>query len=239
MDRNNALIDVAGLLAETGDVEAALKIVHANTDRRGDFEHKAYARIATGQADTGDFAGALKTVELIKPYSSASFEMQLEIDYAARDRAQEESTIATIQIEQACDVAGAKETLMSALNTFDQIQDKSTKEANMYWVARAADDISSRASPGGGANATNESGILAEIQAAVQPAIPVIKVSDWLHMLDDDNEYWLQNANLVGIVHCALNTNRFWTFPAIWRLCPHLTMPRNNLTHSEMPPRES
>ena len=31
-------------------------------------------------------------------------------------------------------------------------------------------------------------------------------------MLDDDNEYWLQNANLVGIVHCALNTEPFLDF---------------------------
>jgi tetratricopeptide (TPR) repeat protein len=49
---------------------------------------------------------------------------------------------------------------------------------------------------------TNQAVVVAEIQAAVQPAIPAIKVSDWLEKLDGDNEY--------GV--CALNTKPFLDF---------------------------
>jgi hypothetical protein len=211
-DDRHVLIGFAGLLAEAGDVAGALKVADTFTGWKGD----AYAEIARGQADNGDFEGALKTIREID---------RDDVRNVAQYRAKEESAIATIQIEKGCDVAGAKETLRSALSEADSIQDKDTKDDALSDIAEASKIIPFKASNGyrwgavtmgergaasdaedysfkasQGKSDAGETVVRARIQAAVQPATPVIKVSDWLHLLDDDlnTEPFLDFANYLA-----------------------------------------
>jgi hypothetical protein len=104
--RQIALERVAPLWAKTGDILTALKV--ANLFQEEWIKRDIYWSIARALAEAGDFAEALKTTYLI-----AEGEGQI--------RGYSLTTIAIAQIE-ADDMAGARNTLASALRAFDLVK---------------------------------------------------------------------------------------------------------------------
>lgn len=226
--KHYAQLHIAAVQMDAGDMAGARQtLVSAakNADLfEGDAKSEAQSIIAKAQIKAGDMTSAIQTL--------ASAQKTVDLIRDSADKSRVQSYIAEAQLE-AGDLAGAKLTLASAQKTTDLIQGESYGKS---WAQSALAEAQARSGDIAGAqknadliqDANSKSRALSTIAEAQTkadiakkpnstrqstsaiPIQPIIKVSDWLKKLDDDNK-----SN-----DCPLNTGPFLDLAGYLKIVP-------------------